>query len=41
MYQREDDMDFVYLGMTALLWMAACGLALGCASLQRKQGQRS
>ncbi|RLJ40213.1 hypothetical protein C8C98_3972 [Acidovorax sp. 106] len=35
-------MDWIFLATAGLLWLAACGLAKGCALLQQQaQGGRS
>jgi hypothetical protein len=33
-------MDLIYLSLAAAFWLAACGLAVGCAHLQPRGGAR-
>jgi hypothetical protein len=33
-------MDFIYLALVAAFWLAAAGLARGCAALQPQAGGR-
>jgi hypothetical protein len=35
---REGFMDFVYLGLAALLWLLMLGLSYGCQGLQHSEG---